>query len=251
MKKSLNPSKNLRSAPVSEIFVSFQGEGICLGQPQIFVRFSGCNLRCSYCDTPKSQFRVPSSPAGRHGTEFTVKKLLKKILTIRKLSTINYQLSTVSLTGGEPLLHADFLSELLPVLRSKGFKIYLETNGTLAGKFKKIKKWVDIVAMDIKLKSACGKTLWKNAGEFLKEAGRKAFVKVIVDNLTGTDEIRKAVRIVAKVEKKTPFVLQPVTPVSGRRSARPLKFYDWISIARKSLSSVSVIPQMHKIWKVR
>src|SRR3989339_2270889 len=47
-------SGNLK-APISEVFSSYQGEGIFVGQPQVFIRFCGCNLRCGYCDTPENQ----------------------------------------------------------------------------------------------------------------------------------------------------------------------------------------------------
>ena len=55
VKKAAASKEVSLKAPVSEVFASYQGEGIYMGQPQIFVRFAGCNLRCDYCDTPKNQ----------------------------------------------------------------------------------------------------------------------------------------------------------------------------------------------------
>ena len=51
-------------APVSEIFFSYQGEGIYAGEPQIFVRFAGCNLKCRYCDTPGALAADPENIIG-------------------------------------------------------------------------------------------------------------------------------------------------------------------------------------------
>ena len=124
-------------ALIKEIFSSIQGEGIYIGEPQVFVRFTGCNLNCKYCDTDFSDFGA------------------KNYTSIQFLEEISkYIPQTVSLTGGEPLLNVPFLLEVLPQLKKTGKKIYLETNGTLFKELEKIIDYVDIVAMDIKIESA-------------------------------------------------------------------------------------------------
>jgi len=185
------------TAPISEIFASLQGEGIYAGQPQIFIRFTGCNLKCDYCDTLTAKTAVDSSQmtvdkvikkvmslkstvnrqpstvsitgtakTAVDSSRMTVDKVIKKVMSLK--STVNRQPSTVSITGGEPLLYADFLSRLLPELKKLKLKIYLETNGTLPQSYKIISKYVDVVAMDIKLPSSCGESFWKKHIEFLR-----------------------------------------------------------------------------------
>ena len=105
-------------ASILEIFRSRQGEGPCVGDAQIFIRFGGCNLTCDYCDTPES---IPA----KSGFDMTLDDVLNQVERLRDQS----RPGTVSLTGGEPLMHVSFLTELLPRLRSRGYKIYLETNG--------------------------------------------------------------------------------------------------------------------------
>jgi len=233
---------NELKAPVSEIFTSYQGEGIFAGEPQIFVRFAGCNLKCGYCDTPKN--RVTG-----HGAWVEVKQIVGKILKLHK-SHHSFP-KTVSLTGGEPLLHAEFLAELMPKLKRRGFKTYLETNGTLPSNYKKIHKYTDIAAMDIKLPSACGMNYWDESGKFLRLAGKKAFVKVIADSKTKITEITKASQVTAAISTEIPFVIQPSTPVRGCPSAKPADIQLFRNAAKKKLKNVFVIPQLHKIWKVR
>jgi organic radical activating enzyme len=181
--------------------------------------------------------------------KFKVEDVIRRINKL--LLTLNVKPSTVSITGGEPLLYADFLSKLLPALKKNGFRIYLETNGTLPQEFKKIKRYTDVVAMDIKLPSACGTKFWNESREFLKLAGRKAFVKVVADSKTKKEEIGKASQLAASVSRSIPFVIQPSTPASGCPSAKPGNIYLFRSIANKKLRKVFVIPQLHKIWNVR
>ena len=82
---------------------------------------------------------------------------------IKKLSVKNKKLLTnppsVSFIGGEPLLYAGFLKELLPDLKKSGFSVYLETNATLPRKLEKIIRYCDIISMNFKFASECDKNL--------------------------------------------------------------------------------------------
>lgn len=102
------------SLNICEILYSLQGESTYSGLPCIFIRLSGCNLRCSWCDT---------SYAWEEGREFSLEEILKEI---RK-----YPCSLVEITGGEPLLQEESI-ELMKYLHQEGYRILLETNGTLS-----------------------------------------------------------------------------------------------------------------------
>ncbi|MCM1163445.1 MAG: 7-carboxy-7-deazaguanine synthase QueE [Muribaculaceae bacterium] len=94
---------------VNEIFYSLQGEGYFTGTPVVFLRFSGCNLRCSFCDTDHEQ-----------GTEMEIDTLVNRLLS--------YPSRHLVITGGEPSLQTDRL--LVEVLHDAGFYVQIETNGT-------------------------------------------------------------------------------------------------------------------------
>lgn len=106
---------------INEIFYSLQGEGYHTGTPAVFVRFSGCNLRCPFCDTDFAAY-----------TEMTAEQIVKQINALTpKLSTLNTKLSTlIVLTGGEPALQAD--EALVAALHGTGMTVCIETNGTHA-----------------------------------------------------------------------------------------------------------------------
>ena len=99
---------------INEIFVSIQGEGFHTGLPCIFVRFAGCNLECDFCDTDHSENEA-----------LNIAELLQRIVNLRTVNSIN----TVVLTGGEPMLQLNVT--LVNLLKNHGFKIHLETNGTI------------------------------------------------------------------------------------------------------------------------
>ena len=122
-------------APIIEIFSSFQGEGLFIGQRQIFVRFAGCNLNCNYCDTNDSK-------SEKSGKLMTVEEVLAAIENIRTPDC-----HVISFTGGEPSLYPEFINE---IASRTDLKILLETNGTLPEKIDSIEK-LDIVSLDIKL----------------------------------------------------------------------------------------------------
>lgn len=102
---------------INEIFPSIQGEGLRSGEPTLFLRLSGCNLKCSFCDT---------SYAWEKGEEMSLARVIEKL---RKLHTA-YPADWVCLTGGEPLMQD--IGGLLQALKTEGFKIQVETNGTMS-----------------------------------------------------------------------------------------------------------------------
>lgn len=223
----------MKKAEVVEIFTSIQGEGLYLGESQVFVRFFGCNLSCKFCDEGKKT----------NFSEYSSEEVVEKI--------VNEGREVISFTGGEPLMQADFLRELLPVLKKKGLKIYLETNGTLKDKLLEILDYVDIISMDIKLPSSTGiAPCWDAHSEFLKEASRKnVFTKSVVTAQTLLSDIEMAVSIVGTVDKNIPFIIQPVS-YNGNIEVVDLldSFFD---SAKKALNDVRIIPQVHKILGVR
>ena len=97
---------------VNEIFYSIQGESSYAGKPCVFVRLTGCNLRCSYCDTTYSY---------KDGNEIEIEEI---IATISK-----YKCNLIELTGGEPLIQKD-TPVLIDCLLKNGFKVLVETNGS-------------------------------------------------------------------------------------------------------------------------
>jgi len=226
---------------VFEIFSSVQGEGIYAGERMVFVRFSGCNLNCDFCDT--SHCRSAES-----GKVHSSAQIVEGIETELKASG---NTSFVSFTGGEPLLHAEMISEIAPHFNKKGIKIYIDTNGTLYENFSKIESVVDYVAMDIKLPSSCGMEYWKEHLEFLKLAKKNVFVKIVITARTTRDEFERAVDIIAGVDLSIPLVIMPVTPIKCVESMPFEKIRALKKIAEKKLTNVSIIPQMHKKLGIR
>jgi 7-carboxy-7-deazaguanine synthase len=105
----------LTAVLISEIFYSIQGEGSLVGVPSIFIRTSGCNLRCSWCDTPYASWQP-------EGEELSVEEIARRIAA--------YPASHVVVTGGEPMI-APSLDALSRQLRSTGLHITIETAGTV------------------------------------------------------------------------------------------------------------------------
>jgi len=100
---------------IAEIFHSIQGEGVLAGVPSVFVRTSGCNLRCVWCDTPYASWKP-------EGTEISVPEIMNKISA--------WNCNHIVLTGGEPMIAPDLL-DLANFLKKKKKHITIETAGTL------------------------------------------------------------------------------------------------------------------------
>jgi 7-carboxy-7-deazaguanine synthase len=229
-------------ADITEIFSSVQGEGIFVGAKQIFVRFKKCNMDCSYCDESRT---MPSK-------SYDALALIRKIKSLNKSKGPHH---SVSYTGGEPLVYADFLKTLLKLLKKEGLRSYLETNGTLPHELAKVIDLIDIVAMDFKPPSSTGgNEFWDEHYEFLKIAGKKrVFVKLVVTPNTEQEDIYRSVELIKSVDETIPLILQPAT-VKNRLDTRIDN--DTISAflnicTRSKIDDVRVIPQVHKILGIR
>lgn len=248
-----------RTADLVEVFSGIQGEGLYVGCRQAFVRFAGCNLRCRYCDT-RHALDAPAACAmecepGCRAFDVvpnpvSASDLQERLLPWLAGSSLHH---SVALTGGEPLLHADFLAVLLPRLRESGARTHLETNGTMPEALAEIIGDVNVIAMDIKLPSATGEEPRYEANRrFLETAVRReVFVKIVFSNVTDAGEVDAAARLVAAVDRNIPLVLQPVTPTAGAAAPAPGKALALQAAAAVRLGNVRVIPQTHKLtgWK--
>lgn len=219
----------MQKAKITEIFKSTQGEGLYLGVEQLFIRFYGCNIHCSFCDTPQKDFK-----------EYGADDLRREVARYRGFHSL-------SLTGGEPLCQADFLEAFLEALGNPNFQIYLETNGTLPQEFEKIARFVDIVAMDFKLPSSTDReSFWSQHEEFLKLSFEKdVFVKMVITKSTQEQDIFSACEIIKRVKPQVPVVLQPNWhDVDAELLSRMVAFKKHFLEA--GIRDLKILPQAHK-----
>ena len=225
-------------AKISEIFDSIQGEGPYIGYRQLFIRFCGCNLLCDYCDTEFDK-----------GDIYTVNELITKVKNF-DLKHIH----SISLTGGEPLLHYEFLGLFLPELKkiNPNIKFYLETNGTMAKSLENVIDFVDIVSMDFKLDS-CTKIgdLFSKHDSFLSIVTAKhkeVFAKIVFDENIKTFEINESVELAKKY--KIPLVLQPKMN-SFEVGVSHDKILSVFNEFTSKIDNVRMIGQVHKFFEIR
>lgn len=244
------------AARLIEIFSSLQGEGKYLGCRQIFIRLPGCNLNCSYCDTPLKAAQLcqvedaPGSSCFKGLTQPVSINQLCGLATdwCRLLPGAHH---SFSITGGEPLLQPQLLENWLPKLREI-LPVHLETNGTLPEALQSLLPHIDHICMDIKLPSATGlKPLWDSHSRFLKiAAATELTVKIVVSDITTDQEIIRACSLVADVDNKIPLFIQPVTGSDGKVAVESGRLLHWQALAARLLPNVRVVPQMHKMLEV-
>jgi 7-carboxy-7-deazaguanine synthase len=229
---------SVSQASVLEIFSSRQGEGVCVGDPQVFIRFGGCNLICDYCDTPES---IPA----KSGTAMSIEDVLSRVEGLREGRP-----AEVVLTGGEPLMQVAFLEDLIPRLSAQSCRVYLETNGSLPKALARIVDRCDRVAMDFKPESSIRRNLWEAHRWFLEMGGNKVFVKMVLTDRTEEAEFQRGVELVASVRPTTPVVLQPATPWGSAHSIPLERLTLWWAWASRRLPDVRIIPQVHRLWGI-
>ena len=178
---------------IAEIYKSIQGEGFLTGTESVFVRASGCNLRCCFCDTPYASWYP-------EGDDLSVEDILRQIAQRGG--------SHVVLTGGEPMLFA----ELIPIcdrLRQQGWHITIETAGTLF-----LPLACDLMSISPKLSSSAptieGSSRWRArhdrtrvAPEVIRQlvATYDYQLKFVVDRAEDLPEVEAFLRTHAQVDR--------------------------------------------------
>jgi organic radical activating enzyme len=237
-------------ASLVEIFSSIQGEGPLVGYRQIFIRFSGCNLDCAYCDTDfkvTPDCRVESVPASGQI------ELLKNPVSLNQVVRLVEGLidahpgvhHSISLTGGEPLTSADVLSVWLPHLKAL-LPVHLETNGTLNQALARVIDGVDLISMDFKLESVSGiETPWEAHREFLQVSGEKLLcAKLVVSSSSTVEEVNKVAEMMRDSSSSAPLVLQPAHIAGQEIDGQHLFILQ--DVASRIFPNARIIPQTHR-----
>ncbi len=244
------------ATPLIEIFSSIQGEGDLAGCRQIFIRFPGCNMDCSYCDTALESAptcRVEKNPGSGGFEEIAQPVSLETVVSriqrwCKQLPDAHH---SISITGGEPMLHADLLAHWLPELNIL-LPIHLETNGTMPEYLPRLIEHLDFISMDIKLPtSAATPSFWAEHQRFLEIAiERNVSVKVVVGDKTTDQDLIQAAKLVADVDEEIPFIIQPVTRQDGSIAVPGSRLMEFQALAASRLCDVRVLPQMHRFLEV-
>jgi organic radical activating enzyme len=201
---------------ISEIFPSIAGEGLRSGEPTIFIRLAGCNLRCGFCDTKYSW---------QGGQEYTEEKIIDAVKRIRK----RFPAGWVCLTGGEPLLQD--VQPLAKKLKKEGFKVHIETNGTVNRPFSA--DWLTLSPKPLEYGFAPELTAKTNE------------VKLVVSKEL-TLEVIQTLR--EKFPAQTPILLQPQ---SNRKWSMDMGMKLLKQALNLGLKNIRISVQTHKIFGLK
>jgi len=213
--------------PIIEIYTGFEGEGLFVGTPQVFVRFSGCNLDCPFCDT-------------KYAWDGSVKPILYDDEGLcQELSKYsNYK--KISLTGGEPLLFVQYMDRLFSNLMGIFDEINIETNGSLYHKNLEILRGNLFLSISPKMDYLSEVNGYIDNLKKLLNVTMKYQIKFLIDD-TKFDKDMNKLKIFMELfdVPKEKIIIQPVW----------YEDRDYSKIVESIMSKVvdfRVIPQVHK-----
>ena len=206
---------------VNEIFHSIQGESSHAGRPCVFVRLTGCNLRCSYCDT---QY------AFHEGRDMTVEEVLRQVAS--------YGCGLVEVTGGEPLLQAEAV-QLMERLLAEGYEVLLETGGSLP---------VDRVPREVikivDFKTPSSGMMKENRWSILGDLAPHDEIKFVVGNRDDYDWAKARIKE-HQLSRRHAVLLAPVFDLLAPRTLA-----EWLLADPPEGDAVQLQLQLHKvIWE--
>ncbi len=202
---------------VNDIFTTFQGEGVYSGHPALFVRLSGCNLSCEFCDT-----------------EFEESKRLELneiILKINELNKDNFA-KLIVITGGEPMRQP--IENLCKILINMGFLVQIETNGTI---YRELPKDVDIICSP----KNNGKGYFVIRKDLLKRINAFKFI------VSSNNKNYNFIPDVGQNLYKTNVYLQPMDEYDKKKNKENMDLV--LQLAKKNSCRISL--QSQKIWNIK
>ena len=202
---------------VTEIYKSIQGESTYMGRPCVFVRLTGCNLRCVWCDTTHAFY---------DGKNLSIDQIIDQVKS--------YSINLVEITGGEPLLQKEVFPLMESLLINK-FQVMLETSGSLP--IKNVPAEV-IKILDLKCPGSGeeNKNLWEN----LNYLGSTDEIKFVIADRVDYEWSKKVLQDY-ELDKKNPVLF---SPVFGKLKLKDLT--EWIL---EDNLPVLLHTQLHKhIW---
>lgn len=265
------------AAPVMEVFPSFQGEGLYVGQPQVFLRLAGCPLRCSWCDTPASwKVRAHKSAEIRRDGEPVAheKRWASPFQAALWIASVEPgEPRPVSVTGGEPLIWPAFIRALAPMLGAR--RIHLETAGAHPEALARVMDRVDHVSLDLKLpddlfdpvelvdqegaevdlevqptteRAPKSDEEWRIARRRSLDLVREtdACAKIVVQNGRPSRAYDELFEDVARRAPELPVFLAPATPIGSAETPTYEHLVDVAEHARDLDLDVRVLPQVHR-----
>jgi 7-carboxy-7-deazaguanine synthase len=202
---------------VTEIYKSVQGESTYMGLPCVFIRLTGCNLRCVWCDTPH---------AFHDGKKLSIHQIIDEVKS--------YDINLVEITGGEPLLQKEVFPLMESLLKNK-FKVMLETSGSLAINNVPAKV-IKIIDLKCPGSGEENKNLWEN----LNHLTSTDEIKFVIADKTDYEWSKKVLQDY-KLDKKVPVLFSPVF--------EKLKLKDLTEWILEDNLPVRLHTQLHKyIW---
>lgn len=242
-------TENKTRVRVSEIFTSVEGEGIFIGKKTLFIRLSGCHLKCRWCDT---RYALPLDS----GIDYQVEEI--KDMIVKELQPFTYK---VNFTGGEPLLQIEAVIQLADFIkRHTNLKTYMESSCFDSELFSKILPYMDICKVEFKTEDSKVvedehyDNLLLNEFRCLELAvqnNKTTYIKIVVTNSTKLDSFKNLVYNISKKIRTSDimgFVIQPSDSIDQPTVNKLLDVYD---IVQPMYPEVRIIPQLHKVIGAR
>lgn len=243
---TIDKQEELDKVQLNELFVSIEGEGIFAGTKTLFIRFSGCHLRCYWCDTKYSL----SPKSGKSYTLDEAKRLIYRHL--------QPNIFKVNFTGGEPLLQPSSLVALANFIKNElKIKTYLESSCYDWQRFESVLPYFDICKIEFKtsdskvIEPQSYSDLIQNELKCLELALNRtdkiSFIKIVFTKSTTANEIRELTTRIfqcSNINNLSGITLQPSYQFDSPSTEQILKIYDEVYPYFKD---VRVIPQMHKM----